>query len=166
MRSMPAAPAASLVSQRRWPWMVTSRGATIWKSASKVVLVDGTMTPIRLRRLMSRSPGQLVGLVDETHDAHDVVDADRRRLPAPHPIEDVAHRPRIERLGRRRRGHLLAAGGDETQRVVVVADEDRVAAGDLEFAVGAGVRHRVAELDGPQHAAGRTQLHGGVVLHA
>ena len=55
MRSMPDAPAASLVSQSRWPWTVTSRGATSWKSASKVVFVEGTMTPIRLRRLMLRS---------------------------------------------------------------------------------------------------------------
>src|SRR5215475_16221836 len=36
--------------------MVTSRGATSWKSPSNVVLVDGTMTPIRLRTLMARTP--------------------------------------------------------------------------------------------------------------
>jgi len=29
--------------------MVTSRGATNWKSASNVVFVEGTITPIRLR---------------------------------------------------------------------------------------------------------------------
>src|SRR5437899_1460647 len=46
---MPAAPSSPLVSHRRWPWMVTSRGATSWKSASNVVFVEGTITPIRLR---------------------------------------------------------------------------------------------------------------------
>src|SRR5262245_5369276 len=49
MRSIPAAPSASFVSHRRWPWIVTSRGLTSWKSASKLVFVEGTITPIRLR---------------------------------------------------------------------------------------------------------------------
>ena len=49
---MPEAPIASLVSHRRWPWIVTSRGLTSWKSASKLVFVEGTITPIRLRTLM------------------------------------------------------------------------------------------------------------------
>src|SRR2546428_5478481 len=52
IRSMPSAHAASLVSQRRWPWMVTSRGAASWKSPSNVVFVDGTSTPMRFRAVM------------------------------------------------------------------------------------------------------------------
>src|SRR5206468_67227 len=55
MRSIPAAPSASLVSHRRWPWIVTSGGLTSWKSASKLVFVEGTITPIRLRTLMPGS---------------------------------------------------------------------------------------------------------------
>src|SRR2546426_47825 len=54
---MPAAPSSPLVSQRRWPWMVTSRGAASWKSASNVVFVDGTSTPMRFRAV-------IVGLVE------------------------------------------------------------------------------------------------------
>jgi hypothetical protein len=32
--------------------MVMSRGTVIWKSASHVVFVDGTITPMRLRGLI------------------------------------------------------------------------------------------------------------------
>src|SRR5262245_29999501 len=57
---MPAAPSSPLVSHRRWPWMVTSRGATSWKSASNVVFVEGTITPIRLRSAIAH---RLYGLL-------------------------------------------------------------------------------------------------------
>src|SRR5262245_13132478 len=62
MRFMPASPAASLVSHSRWPWMVTSGGATSWKSASKVVFVEGTMTPTRLRRPIATPLGRKVNI--------------------------------------------------------------------------------------------------------
>src|SRR5437762_2586184 len=71
MRSMPAAPSSPFVSHSRWPWMVTSRGATSWKSASNVVFVEGTITPMRLRRLMRSPPVvDLHGLlIVAAHDA-------------------------------------------------------------------------------------------------
>src|SRR5262245_15618415 len=74
--------------------MVTSRGATSWKSPSKVVLVDGTITPIRLRRLIARYlPGAryhrtraTLGLVRRRIGrgaAADVLDRNRALRPAP-----------------------------------------------------------------------------------
>ena len=57
---MPAAPSSPLVSHRRWPWMVTSRGATSWKSASNVVFVEGTITPIRLRNVIAYSSSSIM----------------------------------------------------------------------------------------------------------
>src|SRR5512144_288790 len=60
MRSKAWSPVPSLVIHSRWPWTVTPGGATSWKSASQVVFVEGTITPIRLRRLM----GGLLGGYD------------------------------------------------------------------------------------------------------
>src|SRR6266851_4300918 len=54
MRTYAASPVLSLVSHSRWPWMVTSRGTVIWKSASHVVFVEGIITPMRLRGLIAR----------------------------------------------------------------------------------------------------------------
>src|SRR2546421_2668823 len=67
MRSMPSSPSASLVSQSRWPCTVKPRGTTIWKSASHVVFVDGTMTPIRFLVAITPSlePVLLVDLVPQ-----------------------------------------------------------------------------------------------------
>src|SRR3989442_7356873 len=52
MRSYAVSPLASFVIHSRWPCTVTPRGTTMLKSASQVVFVDGTITPIRLRTLM------------------------------------------------------------------------------------------------------------------
>src|SRR3989442_9721094 len=52
MRSYAVSPLASFVIHSRWPWTVTPRGTTMLKSASQVVFVDGTITPIRFRMLM------------------------------------------------------------------------------------------------------------------
>ena len=76
------------------------------------------------------------------------------------------HESLVERHRRRHGGDLLARRGDDAQRVVVLPDEDGVASGDLELAVAAVVRHRVADLDRSQHAAGRPQLDRGEVFHA
>ena len=50
-----SSPVPSLVSHRRWPWTVMPRGTAIWKSASHVVFVEGTIRPIRLRELICTS---------------------------------------------------------------------------------------------------------------
>src|ERR1043165_1335705 len=60
MRTMLSSPSASLVSHRRWPWTVKVRGRASWKSASQVVLVEGTSSPMRVRAAISEP----VGLVD------------------------------------------------------------------------------------------------------
>ena len=110
-------------------------------------------------------PDQRVGLVDEADEPQAVVDAGRGRRAALPVVEDVADGRRVERRRRRRRRRLLAGRRDDAQRVVVVEREDRVAPRDLELAVAAVVRHRVAELDRAEHAGRRAQQHRGVVLH-
>src|SRR4051794_30003993 len=105
--------------------MVTSRGATIcatiWKSASNVVFVEGTITPMRLRRL-TRSPPvvDLHGLlIVAAHDAPVAV-----RLAAhDHHVDILAAEHGNERVGlglQLRRPRLLAEGG---ARVDVVLHE-------------------------------------------
>jgi hypothetical protein len=56
---MPAAPSSPLVSHKRCPWIVTSRDATSWKSASNVVFVEGTITPIRVRSAITHRPSSI-----------------------------------------------------------------------------------------------------------
>src|SRR5262245_2157071 len=100
--------------------MVTSGGATIWKSASNVVFVEGTMTPIRVRRLMSRSPGRFVGVMDRdftwfSHESSWALPCDRP------PSSSWTIRPRCESLwtrahqGRHDEAHPRASRSDATR---------------------------------------------------
>src|SRR4029077_1102184 len=109
---MPSAPSSPLVSHRRWPWMVTSRGATSWKSASNVVFVEGTITPIRLRSAIVKLPSEKPSHINSNRSSRQ-----RRR----------AHRRDV------RADDLPAKVGEAHPRLALTAD--RVLAAHLELEV-------------------------------
>src|SRR5919108_4957347 len=104
MRAYAASPLASFVIHSRWPCTVTPRGTTMPKSASQVVFVDGTITPMRLRTLMVR-PLLCHNLRDPRHDGH----RDSRRIQCyvrPPCGDDGGDRARTRATPRRRRGEV------------------------------------------------------------
>src|SRR2546427_4647099 len=78
MRSYAVSPLASFVIHSRWPCTVTPRGTTSVKSASQVVFVDGTITPMRLRTVI----GFAVGAPAQSSGARRSATAPARSFPA------------------------------------------------------------------------------------
>src|SRR6266851_3667739 len=105
----------------------------------------------------------LVRLVDQPHDPRTVVHADRRRRASLPAVE------RIAQCGESGRGDvgtwegLVALGGGELHDPVLHC-EDGVAAGDLPLTVSAVTGEAIADLDGAENAARRTEHYRSVVL--
>src|SRR5437870_8404807 len=116
MRTMPSSPRASLVSQSRCPCTLNPRGTTIWKSASHVVFVDGTNSPIRfLFAITSLLPplacSEPAGLV------HHVAQRPAREEPAA-VVEQDLEAPVVEVRAEARRMRRDEDAGGRPQRMV------------------------------------------------
>ena len=78
-------------------------------------------------------------------------------------VERIAQRGEIERGGAGCRQGLVPLGGRKLHDPVLHC-KNGVAAGDFPLAVGAVTGKAVADLDGPENAAGRAQHDAGVIL--